>query len=132
MHNMLTTVWLRGIIYLLPVLSMAGLVFLWSVTNPSDIGPAGIFAVFVIMYLFWLGIIFILLRGVTYGIKKIYKRSASPRQFNFKKVYYIATIVAFIPVLILAMQSVGQLELRDVLLVILFAFLAVLYVMKRS
>lgn len=118
--------------YGLPVVSLAVLVLLWNVTNPVDIGPAGIFVVFLFLYFFWLGVVLILLRAAIYVVKKFYKRSSDPHSFDLKKNYYIATVVAFIPVLILALQSVGQLELRDVLLVMIFASLAVLYVIKRS
>jgi hypothetical protein len=41
-------------------------------------------------------------------------------------------VLAFGPVLLLAMQSVGQLQFRDVLLVIVLLGLAIFYVIKRS
>jgi len=58
------------------------------------------------------------------------KRENKP--FNWKVSYYIASIIAFMPVLLLAMQSVNQLTIRDVLLVVLFTGLAIFYVSRRT
>lgn len=49
-----------------------------------------------------------------------------------RKAYYIASVLAFGPVLLLAMQSVGQLQPRDVILAASFLVIAIFYVVKRS
>ena len=54
------------------------------------------------------------------------------RPFNWKSSYYIASIIAFAPVLLLAMQSVNQLTIGDVLLVVLFTGLAIFYIVRRT
>jgi hypothetical protein len=111
---------------------MGVLLLLWNLTNPVEIGPTGVFAVFVLLYIFWLGVAFAIVRLATYCFKKVYKKSVESKRFDGRVAYYIASVMAFIPVLIMAMQSVGQLELRDVLLVIIFASLAVFYILKRA
>jgi len=62
------------------------------------------------------------------------RRGVNIREWRIgvKRAYYIASIVAFGPVLLLAMQSVGQLQIRDVLLVMALLVLAIFYVVKRS
>ena len=127
-----STIWLRGVIYSLPIISLGVLLFLWNSTNPAEIGPSGVFVIFVLLYLFWLGVMFILLRVVSFLIKKLVKRSPTLRYLNGRVAYYIASVVAFVPVLILAMQSVGQLEVRDIALVIVFASLAIFYIVRRT
>jgi hypothetical protein len=46
--------------------------------------------------------------------------------------YYIASIVALAPVFLLALNSIGQLEVKDFILVIMLVGLACFYVIRRS
>lgn len=127
---------LKGGAYALPFVAIGVLIFILNTTSPAEIGPAGIFGVFILLYLFWLGVVFTILRISTALIHKVKRRHVSPdapkKEFNSQQAYYIASVIAFIPVLILAMQSVGQLELRDVLLVLIFVSLVIFYIVKRA
>ena len=49
-----------------------------------------------------------------------------------RKAYYIASAVAFGPVLLLALNSVRQLRVTDILLVGVFLALAIFYISKRE
>jgi len=89
----------------------------------------GIFVVFVFIYLFWVSSIFILLKIGSLLLSKMHHRV---KQLESKRAYYVASVLAFVPVLILAMQSVGQLELKDLLLVAIFTIVAIFYIAKRS
>jgi hypothetical protein len=129
--GIVSTIWLRGVIYLLPIIAMGTLLLFWNSTNPAEVGPSGVFVVFILLYLFWLGVMFILLRIATFVVKKLYKK-VTAKHSSEKLAYYIASVVAFVPVLLLALQSVGQLELRDVVLVFIFAALAIFYIIKRA
>ena len=122
-------------IYILPILTVAILLYLWNTVNPSEATPGEILSVFVLLYAFCLSIFFLLAR-LSF---KLYKRvklnkanDAARVQFKARKAYYVASVVAFFPVLLLAMQSIGQLKLNDVLLVGVLIVLAVFYVVKRS
>ncbi len=53
-------------------------------------------------------------------------------RIGVRRAYYVASILAFIPVLTLAMNSLGQLQIRDILLVITLTAVAVFYVIKRT
>lgn len=125
------TSWLRYIFYLLPLISAGVLFSLFTYTNPVDVGPLGILAVFLCIYLFWLGLIFAILHGGLGVLSKVLKRRVE-LSLGARKAYYVATVVAFIPVLLLGMQSVGQLEVRDVALVFIFSGLAIFYILRRS
>jgi uncharacterized membrane protein len=115
-------------IYVLPVLSAAALLYIWNKVNPSEATPGEILLVFVLLYAFCLSIFFLLARLVF----RLYKRlgldkadDSARSQFKARKVYYVASVVAFFPVLLLAMQSIGQLKLNDVILVGVLISLAV-------
>lgn len=123
-------------IYSLLILSSGLLFYIWNATNPATVNPVGILSVFVLLYFFWLSIFFIILHLSFLLLRKtailkffIDKRQGKP--FRERVAYYVASIFAFMPVLILAIQSVNQLTIRDVLLVITFVSLAVFYVIKR-
>jgi len=124
------------LVYSLFVVSVVLLVYTWNTTNPTTTGPLGILVVFVLLYLFWLSLFFAVLHlGFVAmqktGLFKIIMKRREGRPFKHGLAYYIASIVAFMPVLLLAMQSVNQLTLRDFILVFLFVVLAVFYVVKR-
>lgn len=127
----------RFVGYIVPILSIIALFMLWNSTNPATVGPLGILTVFILLYIFWASIFFIFLH-ISFKIiervdwiKAVLGGKHSPK-FKHQKAYYTASILAFIPVLLLAMQSVNQLTLRDIGLVILFVALAIFYVIKRT
>ncbi len=124
-------------IYLTPLVSLLLLFYFWNATNPGTVGPLGILFVFVLLYLFWASTFFIVLHlGFSLFRKtslfRIFMTKRENKPFNWKVSYYIASIIAFMPVLLLAMQSVNQLTIRDVLLVVLFTGLAIFYVSRRT
>ena len=124
------------LVYLIPVASFAILFALFQTTDPISIGPGGILVIFIFLYLFFVSCLFILLHFGTNMIGKIMlsRKTVEQRQWNIgvRKSYYIASIVAFAPVIFLAMQSIGQLQIRDVMLVSLLTIVAIFYVVKRS
>lgn len=118
--------------FLLYALPLAGLILLFlffNMTNPVDAGPLGIFTVFTLLYIFWLGVFFICLQVGIVLFNKLFRRKLVS---NTRKLYYVASVVAFLPVLLLGIQSVGQLELRDIVLVVLFVGLIIFYIIKRT
>ena len=124
-------------IYLTPLVSILLLFYLWNATNPGTVGPLGILFVFILLYLFWASTFFIVLHlGFTLFKKsslfRVFMNKRENKPFNWKMSYYIASIIAFMPVLLLAMQSVNQLTIRDILLVVLFTGLAIFYVIRRT
>ena len=123
-------------IYLTPFVSVVLLLYIFNSTSPETIGPFGILTVFILLYLFWASIFFIcihfsfaLIKNTAMFQKMLARRENKP--FNWRMSYYVASIIAFMPVLLLAMQSVNQLSIRDVILVLLFVVLAIFYVVKR-
>lgn len=136
MYNRIVEKFWYGI-YLTPAASLVVLFYIWNTTNPGLIGPLGILLVFVLLYLFWASIFFAIIHVGFVFFKKtnlfrVFITKSEGHSFNWKLSYYIASIIAFAPVLLLAMQSVNQLSIRDILLVLLFTGLAIFYVTRRS
>lgn len=130
------TKFLRLIVSVLPIATLLGLFLLFNISNPVDIGPGGILLVFVLIYLFFVSSFFIVLHfGVGLASRLIAKRRTIDHrhwQIGVRRAYYIASALAFAPVVLLAMNSLGQLQLRDALLVLFLEVLAIFYIVKRG
>lgn len=127
----------RTLLALSPLLTAALLAVVLVTTNPLSIGPVGIMGVFVLVYLFSLSLTFVVLHFGIYWMSRlvITKRDTlGQREWRVgaRKAYYVASVVAFVPVLFLAMRSFAELRLGDVLLVGVFVAIAVFYIMKRT
>lgn len=107
-----------------------GFLVFWmlNVTSPLNIGPAGILGVFLLFYVFSLSVFFLAIGLVV----KLLPRIGVRAKLELKKVYYLATIVAFLPVFLLALNSIGQLSIVDVILVCGFVLVAGFYIVRRT
>lgn len=128
---------LRTLSYLVPLFALGALLLLTNLTDPVSVGPGGILVVFMLVYIFWVGLFFTLLHlGLNLASKLVirYRKAVTVRTYKMgvKKAYYIASALAFAPVLFLAMNSVGQLQPRDVGLVLVFMTLIIFYIVKRT
>ena len=110
--------------------------FILNTFDPTTVGPFGIVAVFCVWYLFWVSTLFV---GLHYGVKFAMRLWAKKngnldmrvRSVGIKRAYYIASILAFAPVILVAMRSFAQLRLIDIALVVLVMGMMVFYVVKR-
>jgi hypothetical protein len=105
--------------------------------DPVSAGPGGILLIFVLIYLVIASFLFTILHwGVRFVSAQIVKRNkrvtARAYKVGVRKAYYVASVVAFGPVLLLALNSVRQLKLTDIMLVGLFLILAIFYISKRE
>lgn len=106
-------------------------------SDPVSTGPGGILLVFIIIYLMIASLLFVTLHwGVNFVTGQVAKRGTrvSMRSYRVgvRKAYYIASAVAFGPVLLLALNSVRQLQVTDILLVVALLSLAIFYFIKRE
>ena len=114
--------------YIVPIVCAALLLGVLYSSSPLAIGPAGILLVF--------GLIYAVLASLLYALLTMVLAVAayfnSKPQLSQKMLYYIASIVALAPVFLLALNSIGQLEVKDFILVIMLVGLACFYVIRRS
>ena len=113
--------------YSLPVVSFVGLVVLLNRTNPLDVGPAGILLVFGLAYIFISSALYLLLTLVIVLLAYFVNITATSR----RNLYYLSSIIALAPVFLLALNSIGQLEVKDFILVLCLVGFASFYVVKR-
>jgi len=126
---------LGKIVALTSIVSIFVLFFLWQTTTPATIGPMGILLIFVFMYLSVLGILTFLLLGIN---RVVIKLSGSLilkqplRHLSISRAYYFASVIALAPVMIVGMQSVGEVGAYELLLIVIFLVIACTYIAKRT
>lgn len=108
---------------------------LLQVTNPASIGVLGIFILFVLFYLSVLGTLTYLIFWASRTMSKLvlFMRPRRPVQpLSFRRSYYFASVTALAPVMIVGMQSVGEVGIYETLLIAFFTVIACIYIAKRT
>lgn len=107
-----------------------------QVTAPATIHPAGLLGFFVLLYIVSLVTITIGLMFVTKLTKAVIKIARpdrySPEMMTYSRAYMYSTMLAFAPVILIAMRSVGAFGAGDIALVIVLELLACFYVWRRQ
>lgn len=117
------------------ILATMLLVIVLQTTTPATIGPLGILFVFVLMYMSVLCALTFLL---FISSKVIVKLSSSitlrrpVQQLSLIRAYYFSSVVALAPVMLIGMQSVGEVGFYDVVLIIVFLVISCVYIAKRT
>ena len=121
------------------VISMATaavmLLLIVQTTNPSTAGPLGLLAVFFLIYVIIIGVVTEVLWLGSRLFQVVARRFTSkrpPGRMSLAKAYYLSTVLAFGPVIAIAMQSIGSLGPYEVVLITIFVAIGLLYVSRRS
>lgn len=99
------------------------LILLLNLFNPIQIGPNGILVFFILVYL----LIFLVVLSILRIAQSVFKK----RQQSTQKLVYLAAVVSFAPVMLMALSSINQLQVLDVALVFVLEVLAIFYVSRR-
>lgn len=113
-------------------LIIAGLML--TMTRPGEVGPFGVLAFFVLLYLSAGSIIYMLLTGIIYVLMRVLPPGSLRlwlENVSHTKVYYYTTVLALAPVVLLGTASVGSIGGLDIVLVVLFEILACFYISRR-
>ena len=94
-----------------------------NLTTPQSVGPFGVLVFFVMLYVVCL--------GVSVGLVKLIFWVRSKERGGSKKVYYYGSVLAFAPVIMVAMGSFGGVGVLEVVLVALLVFVGCFIVSKR-
>ncbi len=108
---------------------------LLQVTNPASIGPLGIFVLFILVYLSVLGVLTYLIFWASLALSKVFLflRARRPIQpLSFRRAYYFSSVTSLAPVMIIGMQSVGEVGMYETLLIAFFTVISCVYIAKRT
>lgn len=124
-----------GKIVMLGAFVAAVLLFLLlNITTPTTAGPVGILSVFILSYVVILGIMTFFVFLVSRLLVKLGKLLSVRRPIqaiDIRRSYYYASLLALVPPILVAMQSVGRVSFYEVGLVAFFVILGCVYVTKR-
>jgi len=107
--------------------SAAGLLVVLNTTDPTR-SIASILLVFLLLYIFFASLIF----GIFSLISRATRLSRKRGVLTFERQYYMSITLAFMPVSLLAMQSLHQIRLLDFVLATVLMVLVLFYVYKRT
>ena len=111
-------------ITILSLSSLVVLLVMLNFTSPADIGPLGV--------LLFFGLFYLILFGVSLVIVQIFRKILQKKGKMGRKEHLYAAILAFAPIMILLVQSMGSVNWFTIVLCGLFVFMACFLVSKRS
>lgn len=110
------------------------LLVLFFTTTPATAGPLGILSFFVFMYLTALGVLTFLFRAGSVVLSRLTPQGQTrfrASDITLRKSYYYSSVIAAVPVMFIAIQSVGDVGIYQILLILFFAAIAWIYVSNR-
>ena len=128
---------IRALFLFIPFVVIVLLYAIFQFTDPVSVGPGGVLGVFVLIYLGCLSVLFIILRFGQFWARKLVslRRSQTPVSnvagIGTRKAYYVASVLAFAPVTLLAMHAYSQLQFTDIVLVGVLMAIITFYILKR-
>ena len=111
------------------------LAILLMTTTPATSGPLGILIVFILMYMSALGALtFLLYAGSKAGarLSSSFTVRRPLRPMGLSRAYYFSSVIALVPVMLIGMQSVGEVGVYEVILLLVFVVVACIYLAKRT
>ena len=123
-----------GIAVIVSGLALLGIGSMLYLTRPGEVGPFGVLAFFILVYLLCVGFIFLMLIA-TVSIAKKYTPNGRLKLWleglSTRKIYYYASALGLAPVVTIGMASVGRVSGIDIALVLIFEILACFYISRR-
>lgn len=129
------TLMLSKIVATVSIASLCLLSYMLVFTAPAEAGPFGLLTVFVSAYLTFVGLISFFLLGVNRLVVALSANMALRKPLQkvaFRRCYYLATVLATAPVMLIGLQSVQAIGLYDLALVVLFQVVACVYILRRT
>ncbi len=116
------------------IVSAVVLFLVLAYTSPATAGPLGLLLLFVSAYVLFVGCI----SAVIYGVRRLIvftfqntPRAVPLKPMAFRRAYHYAVPLAAAPVMLIGLQSVSPIGLKEFILVAIFEVIACIYVSKR-
>lgn len=114
------------IVYALPLVWLALILLSLNLTSPLLVGPPGILIIFCLFYAFFASLIYVILNSTSGLIRSIFKRS-----FGNKRLYFMSLTFALAPIFMIALNSLGQLGIMELILILTLVAVGSFYINKR-
>ena len=116
------------LLYSAPFFWAAITLFVVNHTSPLQIGPAGILLVFILFYALTASFLFV----VAHVANKVWCVISKRKSVSMRRIYYLTSVVAFGPVFMIALNTLGQLGPTEIVLVWVLIILGGFYVSRRT
>ncbi len=117
-----------SVVALMPVLWLAAIVLVLNFTSPIVAGPTGILVVFLLFYCFSASSIYVLLRGALAASRLLGRKNVLGRRQSA----YVSSVIALGPVFLVALNTLGQIGIVEITLVVALVGLGSFYVIRRG
>ena len=120
-----------GFVFLIFIASLVGVIFVLQTTSPLKLGPQAMLLAYGSFYLLLFTTMLLLLRVWSFfknSFMQTKQTTEQPRELSVM----LAALFALGFLIILALQSIGQLDIVSCLLVLLFEGIACFYILKRK
>ena len=117
------------------LISFVSLMLFLQTTTPTKAGPAGVLVVFCLLYLSALGFLalsFFWLNRLLVRASRLLRLRRPIQKMRLLHAYYYASVLALAPLMLIGMASVGELGLREILLVAILSVIATVYIRIRT
>lgn len=124
-HQQSLKIW---VLYTAPIITFLVLAGVLNATDPLASGALSILVVFVLIYLFILSTL-----SVLFHIVALIVRLVSPgRALQLRTGYYLLSVASLAPVLFIALNTLGQLDILECSLIVIFVGLGCFYIVRRT
>lgn len=117
------------------IISIVLVAIMLQVTTPANIGPLGIFMLFILVYVSVLGVLtYLLFLGSQMVVKMAgFVTAKRPlRPLSFSRAYYFSSIITLAPIMFIGLQSVGEVGIYEIFLIFMFVAVGCVYISKRT
>ena len=133
-HYAIVTGMFVRVVTISTLISAIVLALVLTFVSPASAGPFGLLILFISAYMTFVGLI----AGILYGFRRLMiallqgvPRSVPLRPLTLRRAYHFAVPLAAAPVMLIGLQSVSPIGLREFLLVAVFEAIACIYISKR-
>lgn len=122
------------VVSLIAVFSAILIAVIINATSPSSAGPLGILVFFACLYVLFICLAYIIIVVSQRIVAKFFRNKNSPEvswEGSRHKAYYYSTAIALAPTIYIGMQSMGDVGIFEVVLLIIFELLACFFIYKR-
>jgi len=117
------------IVSLIAVVLAVLIAVILNATSPSSAGPLGILVFFVCLYVLFICLTYIVIMISRRMIARFFNKNI-PDTSQYKT-YYYSTVIALSPTIYIGMQSMGDVGVFEIALLVIFELLACFFIYKR-
>ncbi|MDR0957447.1 MAG: hypothetical protein LBM09_02635 [Candidatus Nomurabacteria bacterium] len=120
------------------IVSALGLFLMLNLTSPFKAGSFGILVVFALVYIMTFSVAIFLQRflKVVYRLIIPARKTATNNEYiealSQRRVNLIIATLSFVPIFILSMNSIGQINIFDVVLITIIEGLVIFWIMRKT